>query len=363
MQFRLTTLFYVVTVVAVALVAFGPWFVLPLAFVTLFWFFCVFDQIKSRRATIISSFLSVTLALLFYAGVVLFVGHAAKSGRRGGWCAHNMHNVVLAVELYAQTHGCYPPPYLADENGKPLHSWRVLILPQLGEQNLFDEYDFDEPWDGPNNRRLARRMPRDYRCPDVAPDDDMETTSYLAVVGANTMWPVSGQRVESDVTDGLDNTILLVEAPHAGIHWMEPRDLRVQDIRVGAKESGERTITAPHRIDGLFSYKQYWNALFADKYPRRMDASVPGTEIEKLATINDGDGVAHTLWPLQEHWKLGKIIAWLAFFVLALAPAVPLAKRQFRRKEQTSGAESETTPTPADDGAQILTESGTSSTK
>ena len=43
-----------------------------------------------------------------------------------------------------------------------MHSWRVLLLPYLDQLELYNAYRFDEPWDGPNNRLLADRMPRHY---------------------------------------------------------------------------------------------------------------------------------------------------------------------------------------------------------
>ena len=70
------------------------------------------------------------------------------------------------AESYHLTGIHVPPAYFADESGKPLHSWRVLILPFLDEGALYKQYDFSEPWDGPNNSRLLARMPRVWpHCP------------------------------------------------------------------------------------------------------------------------------------------------------------------------------------------------------
>ena len=61
----------------------------------------------------------------------------------------------MAVANYHETYGCFPPAYVADRDGKPMHSWRVLILPFLEQRELYNAYNFAEPWDGPNNRKLA----------------------------------------------------------------------------------------------------------------------------------------------------------------------------------------------------------------
>ena len=68
-----------------------------------------------------------------------------------------------------------------------MHSWRVLILEFLESRELYHQYDFSEPWDGPNNRLLIDQMPRFY----VFPGDDSQAaseTNYLAVVGEETVW-------------------------------------------------------------------------------------------------------------------------------------------------------------------------------
>ena len=48
-----------------------------------------------------------------------------------------MKEIVMAIEEYKGKNGHYPPAYIADGNGKPLHSWRVLILPFLGYDGLY----------------------------------------------------------------------------------------------------------------------------------------------------------------------------------------------------------------------------------
>ena len=112
-------------------------------------------------------------------------------------------------------------------DGKPWHSWRVLLLPYLEERRLYDRYRFSEPWDGPHNRRLAAEFPtlRIYRCPSESPDGT--SCSYFAIVGDRTMWPPDGATWNpEDAPDGLSKTLQLVEVSDSGVHWMEPRDLR-----------------------------------------------------------------------------------------------------------------------------------------
>ena len=113
----------------------------------------------------------------------------------------------------------------------------MLILPYLGEDFLYKQYDFKEPWDGPHNRLFADTMPPVYRCPSVQPPAK-GITSYAVVVGEKTAFPPGHAIRMSDIPDGTANTLLVVEAEGAKIPWMEPRDLTEADMVM--KINGDR---------------------------------------------------------------------------------------------------------------------------
>lgn len=135
----------------------------------------------------------------------------------------------MAVANYHDANGNYPPPFVAGPDGRPWHSWRVLILPYIEQGPLYEEYSFSEPWDGPNNRKLADRMPRTFAFHGTAKPGNT-VTNYLAVVGDETVWPAARRMTRTDVTDGTSTTIQIVENRGAGVHWMEPRDLTFADL-------------------------------------------------------------------------------------------------------------------------------------
>ncbi|HEV3339665.1 MAG TPA: DUF1559 domain-containing protein [Pirellulales bacterium] len=155
---------------------------------------------------------------------------AAREAARRSQCMNNLQQISLALQNYHDVNGTFPPAYFADANGKPMHSWRVLILPYLEQKALYDRYHFDEPWDGPNNRQLADLIPPPYRCPldgTVAPGST--ATSYAAITGPGTIFDGETATRFSSITDGTSNTILVVETT-AGINWMEPRDLDINSM-------------------------------------------------------------------------------------------------------------------------------------
>jgi hypothetical protein len=84
-------------------------------------------------------------------------------------CRHKLKQIGVALWSYREKYGTFPPAYIAGPDGKRLHSWRVLLLPFMDYAGIYADYRFDEPWDGPNNRRLRDRLDsldNIYRCPD-----------------------------------------------------------------------------------------------------------------------------------------------------------------------------------------------------
>ena len=77
----------------------------------------------------------------------------------------NLHQISIALQLYAAAHGGLPPAYTTDADGKPLHSWRTLILPYLEHQQLYESIDLAKPWDDPANAEACKAALSVYQCP------------------------------------------------------------------------------------------------------------------------------------------------------------------------------------------------------
>src|SRR2546421_760485 len=135
-----------------------------------------------------------------------------------------MRRIATALHGYADDHdGRLPPAVLYDQEGRPLHSWRVLILPYLGERALYDEFRLDEPWDSPHNLALLPRMPNVYALPPGLPVEVQagpSWTFYQVFTGRGTR----GLNLREDFPASLSNTVLVVEAGEA-VPWTKPVDL------------------------------------------------------------------------------------------------------------------------------------------
>jgi prepilin-type processing-associated H-X9-DG protein len=196
-------------------------------------------------------------------------------------CKNHLKQIALALHNYHDDYGCFPPAYVADRNGRPMHSWRVLILPYLDYRPVYQRYRFDEPWDGPHNRALASLTPNIYHCPaDKTPKID---TSYVVVVGPTTMFPDEKCVRISDIGDGTTNTIMVVEMVNSHINWMEPRDLTFDQALRGINPGSQLGMSSHHE-DGA-------QAAFADGSVRFFKNDFLTGDLRPLLEINDGKPV------------------------------------------------------------------------
>src|SRR5262249_10296771 len=136
---------------------------------------------------------------------------------------------------------------------RPLYSWRVLLLPYLEQQNLYDQFRLDEPWDSPNNAKVSSAIVAIYAAPGRVSNKtpyqlfysseggndgaafiaDPTGTKKLPVVAfgaanraGNFQLKATGPRVRipASFPDGTSNTILVAEAAEL-VPWAKPADL------------------------------------------------------------------------------------------------------------------------------------------
>ncbi len=142
--------------------------------------------------------------------------------------ASNLKQIALAMHAYADNHGGrLPPAVLSDSKGRPLHSWRVLLLPYLDNKDLYEQFRLGEPWDSPHNLALLPRMPRVYAAPVLPVEVPAEPFSTFCQVftGRGTAFEgTQGLRLPEDFPDGTSETVLVVEAGEA-VPWTRPADL------------------------------------------------------------------------------------------------------------------------------------------
>ena len=145
----------------------------------------------------------------------------------------NLERIARALNAYAADYGTYPPSATQDSSGKKMHSWRVLILPYLGEDEIYNQFDLSVPWDSTRNLRAAVEMPACYRHPKQGSTVPYNGSAYFMIVGPATVQPASGPLATGEIGDEHAQTVLVIEGSPivpSGM-WTEPLDLDVTKMR------------------------------------------------------------------------------------------------------------------------------------
>ncbi|MDZ4779208.1 MAG: DUF1559 domain-containing protein [Planctomycetia bacterium] len=150
----------------------------------------------------------------------------AREAARRAQSSNNLREIGLALHRHLAEHREFPAFATFDSDGKRLLSWRVRILPYLGQEQLYQEFHLDEPWDSAHNRKLISRMPGVFRSPHHASESAGETV-YLAIRTESSLIGETPKK-PADVTDGLSLTLLALEAnADQAVPWTKPDDLYV----------------------------------------------------------------------------------------------------------------------------------------
>jgi hypothetical protein len=177
---------------------------------------------------------------------IIPVDHAklTTQGRRNHTLLR-MRKISLAIGDYVAEHGRFPAAAIYNRDKYPLLSWRVHLLPYLGQESLYQQFHLNEPWNSAHNETLIARIPFVFQ----SPDRGDSKTNYLLVTGPTTVFPSVEGIKPQDVADGLANTVMLVEVndDHA-VPWTQPIDLSYVDT----PDTEPRRGLGDLRDDGFF---------------------------------------------------------------------------------------------------------------
>ncbi len=192
---------------------------------------------------------------------------------------NNLKQIALGFHAYHDAWG-HLPADIVDDEGRPLLSWRVAILPFIEQNTLFQQFKLDEPWDSPNNKKLIGKIPQLYRYPGedgAAPAGGatLATTPYQGFVGKGTALQRGTQLRMVDFTDGTSNTIMLVEAAN-GVTWSKPEDL---------------PYSAKKPLPALGIFPDVIHAAFMDGSVHSLRKNFDEAEMRKAIVRDDGEVV------------------------------------------------------------------------
>ena len=200
-----------------------------------------FDRRPPPRKSNLGLILGIVLGVLFLVcaggGVAVYYLMRGAVGKMGEavdrmHSTNNLMQIGQAIHAYHDDKGMLPANTYAPD-GKPLLSWRVHILPYIGEDALYKQFKLDEPWDSAANRPLMQKMPRVYARPaeqmNKAPMSRSTHYRGFSSPGAVFARGNDGKGKPAPVTfaaiqDGTSRPILVVEAADA-VERTKPDDL------------------------------------------------------------------------------------------------------------------------------------------
>ncbi|OWK34458.1 hypothetical protein FRUB_10429 [Fimbriiglobus ruber] len=137
---------------------------------------------------------------------------------------NNLKQIALAMHNYEATYGTLPAAAITDKNGKKLLSWRVSILPYIEQNQLYNQFKLDEPWDSEHNKKLIPLMPITYADPRLPAE--VGKTFYKVFVGKDAGFDPVKKRRFVDITDGTSNTFMAA-ATGEPVTWTKPDDIEI----------------------------------------------------------------------------------------------------------------------------------------
>jgi hypothetical protein len=197
---------------------------------------------------------------------------------------NNLKQIGLAIHNYHDAMGRFPED-IKDKTGKPILSWRVAILPYIEQANLYRQFKLDEPWDSPANKRLSQTVIPMFLSPSAGPvasPDGYGMTHYKGVAGPGTMFDPKGKLTFAGVTDGLSNTIMVIETADA-IPWAKPGDFQFDPAKPLPK------LASPGMAD-------MFNALLGDGSVRVINTKATSEKTIKAAFTRSGGEVLGPDW-------------------------------------------------------------------
>jgi hypothetical protein len=203
------------------------------------------------------------------AGLLLPAIEKVKAAALTTNAGNNLKEIGLAWFNYMDTYKSFPPQTF----GKGL-SWRVAILPFIEQNQLYQQFKLDEPWDSEHNRKLIPLMPKTYASANAKAPPGF--TFIQTFVGPKTInaTPTKGIDIRA-IKDGTSNTLILAEAPQA-VEWTKPADIAV-------------TPNQPVQLGG--TNPQFAQVLFADGSSRQLPRTLDDKTLRLLIDPADGTPV------------------------------------------------------------------------
>jgi Protein of unknown function (DUF1559) len=147
---------------------------------------------------------------------------------------HNLKQICLAINNYADVNEAYSAGAIFDDTGRPMHGWQAMLLPFIEQQDLYNQIDFASPWNHPRNASAYQTQISVYQIPGRPGEQEADgypVSHYAAnvhVIGGDRALPLNA------ISDGLNSTIMVGEIDADfrpwgyPLNWRDPRSWNQQ---------------------------------------------------------------------------------------------------------------------------------------
>jgi hypothetical protein len=175
----------------------------------------------------------VLLVLLFLAGFLLLAPALDRANHTVDLlqAENQLKQMSIAMVSYADVNGGHLPASVKyGLDNKRLWSWRVEVLPHLGEFNIYQQLLLspDDAWDSPVHAAAIAVTPKRYRLPREAETNQTCFKVFEGPGGSFDARSPVGPRFPHfiNIARGAANVILIAEAADAA-HWASPVDITI----------------------------------------------------------------------------------------------------------------------------------------
>jgi len=136
----------------------------------------------------------------------------------------HLKKLAEALEKYHKDKGAYPAPATYGPDGQPLLSWRVALLPYLGQEDLYKQFRLDEPWDSLHNKRLLKKLPECFRS---SMDGEGFRTADMIFTGGGAAF--DGKKGPTRAVVGEKTVLVAIGDTDHPVFWTKPADFAYSD--------------------------------------------------------------------------------------------------------------------------------------
>lgn len=171
---------------------------------------------------------------------------------------NNARDLGWGLYRYIQENNALPP--LGTPNGL---SWRVHLLPHIGEADLYAQFHLNESWDSDHNISLLSKMPKILLAPGI---EDLTKTPIMAFTGPQTVYPPDGPLVLRQIQNPMGTVFAVWAGAEKAVPWTKPSDI-------------EFKVAAPHEALGsipdygtiMITCSGHAAAISKDWFEKRLD--------------------------------------------------------------------------------------------